>query len=179
MANLLIEQGALIIDADQVSRDLMVPGSPVFRQIVERFGPDFVQADGTLDRTRLGAHVFANAGALRDLNGITHPAIWAELKRQVSAGQRTHPVVVLMAPLLIEHNHQEHVDQVWLVTVDKNIQLDRLQKRNNLTLAEAEARLSAQLPTEEKLQHADVVIDNAGSLEHTRAQVEAAWSQLG
>ncbi len=178
VANLLHDKGALIIDADQVSRDLMVPGSSVFQQLVERFGPGFLTEQGELDRTALGAHVFGNPEALQALNGITHPAIWEELKRRVEAGRSTHEVVVLMAPLLIEHDHQHAVDQVWLITVPDDVQVGRLQARNGLTKDEARARLAAQLPTAAKLKHAHVVIDNGGTLEETRRQIDEAWSGL-
>jgi len=179
VADLLHGKGALIVDADQVSRDLMVPGSSVFRALVERFGTQFVSATGELDRAALGARVFGDPEALQALNGITHPAIWAELKRRVESGRATHPVVVLMAPLLIEHDHQHAVDQVWLVTVPDEEQVRRLQVRNGLSEAEARARLAAQLPNSAKLPHAHVVIDNGGTLEATRRQVDEAWSQLG
>lgn len=178
MANLLHDKGALIIDADQVSRDLMVPGSPVFRRIVERFGASFVTPEGELDRAALGAHVFGNSEALQALNSITHPAIWKELERQVSAGRQTHRVVVLMAPLLIEHDHQHAVDQVWLITVPDEVQVARLQARNGLTETEARARLAAQLPTSEKLKHAHVIVDNGGTAAQTREQIDAAWAGL-
>lgn len=179
MADLLHGKGALIVDADQVSRDLMVPGSSVFQRLVERFGTGFLTPAGELDRAALGARVFGDPEALAALNAITHPAIWDELKLRVEAGRRTHPVVVLMAPLLIEHNHQHAVDQVWLVTVPDAVQVNRLQARNGLTETEARARLAAQLSTEAKRAHAHVIIDNGGTPEETRRQVDEAWKALG
>lgn len=177
MAGLLHGKGALIIDADQVSRDLMVPGSPVFEQILARFGSDYLTAGGELDRVALGKKVFSDPEALQDLNAITHPAIWQALKEQVQAARNNHPVVVLMAPLLIEHAHQHAVDQVWLVTLPEDVQMQRLQARNGLGEREARERLAAQLSSDAKLVHAHVIIDNGGEAGDTRRQVDEAWSR--
>lgn len=175
VATMLALRGAPIIDADVVSREVARPGSPVLAALVERFGPDVLTPDGELDRAALGRRVFQQPAELQALNDLTHPAIWKELLAQVAEARAHHPVVVLMAPLLLEHGADAIVDQVWVVAVHERMQVQRLMERDGFTRDEALRRVRSQMPTDEKLARADVVIDNGGSLEGTAEQVEAAW----
>lgn len=173
---MLAHLGATIIDADQVSRRLMQPGSPVLLSLVEAFGPQTLTPQGELNRTWLGERVFGDDVALARLNELTHPPIWQAITEDIEALRERAPVIVLMAPLLYEHQAEDRVDEVWVVDLSAETQLERLQQRNGLSLEAARARVAAQMPSEEKARRADVVIDNSRSLEATRQQVEKHWN---
>lgn len=176
VVGILKELGAIHLDADIVYRDMVKAGEPLLARLVEHFGAKIVGADGALDRGALGKIVFADSAALRELDEITHPAIIAEIDRRVD--MITSGIVVIDAVKLIESGHAEHCDVVWVVTVDPEIQVTWLMKRNRLDEEEARRRVSAQPPVERKLAHADRVIDNSGSLADLRAQVMDAWHAL-
>lgn len=175
VARMLLGKGAALVDADQVSRDLTGPGSPVLSRLVERFGSEILDSDGRLDRAVLALRVFNSAGDLEALNEITHPAIWKESLFRLAELGATHPVVVLMAPLLLEHGAEAIVDQVWVVDLPLEEQLRRLTDRDGLPRDEALRRIGSQMPAAAKAARADVLIDNSGTLDQTRAQVDAAW----
>lgn len=167
-----------MVDADEVSRAVMRPGSPLFHAIVEAFGPEVLNQHGDLDRMALGQKVFSCPEARERLNGLTHPVIWEEMQRQVTGLEADYPVVVVMVPLLLENQRQDWVDEVWLVSLPEDLQKARLMERNLLTEGEAQARIAAQMPLEQKLRLADRVIDNSRSLEETRVQVERFLKDL-
>ncbi len=144
--------------------------------LAERFGPEIVAPDGSLDRPALGAIVFADPAALADLDRVTHPAVIAEVDARVE--RIRDGVVVLDAVKLIESGHAECCDAVWVVVTDPEIQVQRLLERNRLAEAEARKRVDAQPPLDAKLARADLVIDNSGTREQTREQVMRAWSKL-
>ena len=175
VARMLQGKGAALVDADQVSRDLTGPGSPVLSRLVERFGSEILDSDGRLDRAVLALRVFNSAGDLEALNEITHPAIWKESLFRLAELGATHPVVVLMAPLLLEHGAEAIVDQVWVVDLPLEEQLRRLTDRDGLPRDEALRRIRSQMPSAEKAARADVLIDNSGTLDQTSALVDAAW----
>ncbi len=168
VADILKSEKIPVVDADEVSRAVMRPGSPLFHDIVQAFGHDVLNPEGDLDRAALAEKVFSNPQALERLNALTHPVIWAEMQRQVSQLEATHPLVVVMVPLLLENGRQDFVDEVWVVSLPREMQKARLMARNQLSEAQAEARISAQMPLEDKLLLADRVIDNSGDLEHLR-----------
>jgi len=176
VTGLLAELGATVIDSDLVYRELVAPGTPLLARLAERFGEEIVGDDGSLERRRLGAIVFAHSGALHDLDRITHPAVIAEVDQRVAA--KTDGVVVLDAVKLIESGHADRCDAVWVVTADPEEQVTRLMKRNSLPAEEARRRVAAQPPIGPKLARADFVIDNSGSRDETREQVERAWRAL-
>ena len=178
VAEILSQLGANVIDADQVSRDLMGPGSPVFLRIVEAFGTPVLKADGSLDRAALGQIVFADPLLRRQLEEITHPPIWEELKTRMEASVTSGAPTVLMVPLLLENGRQGWVDQIWVVHIPEELQIERLMSRNGLTRSQAQARLAAQMPAQERLAQADVIIENSGPLESTVDQVRSAWNCL-
>ncbi len=179
VAQVLQERGVPVVDADEVCRDVMRPGTFLFSQIVEAFGPSLVNEHGELDRAALGNLVFADPQARERLNQMSHPVIWQEMQRQVSALEATHPVVVAMVPLLLENQRQDWVDEVWLVALPESLQRQRLMQRNQLSQEQAQARIDAQMSLAEKRLLADLVIDNSGSLESTRQQVLQALAQIG
>jgi len=177
VARMLQGKGAALVDADQVSRDLTGPGSPVLSRLVERFGMQILDSEGCLDRAGLALRVFGSAEDLQDLNAITHPAIWKEsLFRLADLGAKS-PVVVLMAPLLLEHGAEAIVDQVWVVDLPLEEQLRRLTDRDGMPRDEALRRIDSQMPAAEKAARADVLIDNSGTPDQTRIQVDAAWEE--
>lgn len=173
---LLAERGAATIDADAVYHHLISPGGQLVEPIAARFGPDMVAADGSIDRRALAGIVFADPAALADLDRITHPAVVAEVERQVAAaGAR---IVAVDAVKLIESGMADQCDSVWLVVCDPAIQRARLMKRNGLSAEEADLRLTAQPDEAFRRSRADVVIDNSGSLEDLATQVDVAYPHL-
>lgn len=176
VTGMLAALGATVIDSDLVYRELVAPGTPLLARLAKRFGEEIVGDDGSLDRRKLGAIVFAHSGALHDLDRITHPAVIAEVDQRVAA--ITDGVVVLDAVKLIESGHADRCDAVWVVVTDPEEQVTRLMKRNSLPAEEARRRVAAQPPIGPKLARADLVIDNSGSRDETREQVERAWRAL-
>lgn len=176
VAEQLVRLGARIVDADQVSRDLVVPGSAAYQALIDAFGSDILTPGGELDRKKLGLLAFGDADALARLNAIMHPAIWLELERRIALAAAESEVVVLVAPLLLEHRGQERVDQVWVVDLPEAVQLQRLAVRDGEGLEAARRRIASQMSREARLALADVVIDNSSSVEATALQVEKVWT---
>lgn len=176
VGDMLQELGAEYVDADRVVHGLLAAGSPLADGVIARFGPEVRADDGGVDRPRLGAVVFADPNALRDLEQLLHPAVRIELRRRMA--ECTAPAIVIDAIKLIENGLHEEVDSVWVVTCTPEDQRRRLATLRGMSLADAETRISAQPPQEEKLPFANVVIDNSGSLEATRQQVEVAWNSV-
>ncbi|WP_019422821.1 dephospho-CoA kinase [Paenibacillus sp. OSY-SE] len=181
VSNLLVERGALLVDADRIAREVVLPGSPVLDKIAELFGTDMLLEDGSLDRKRLGEVVFASEEQRKVLEGVTHPAIRHEMIAQMSRLEGEYPdkLVVVDVPLLYESGLTEMFESVVVVYVPKEIQLQRLIQRDGIDAVQAERRLQSQWDIEEKRTLADVVIDNSQGLEYTEQQVERFWSQKG
>lgn len=172
VSNMLRTIGWPIIDADLIAHQIVEPGSRGLSMIVERFGAEILQPDGSLNRRRLGQLVFNDAHALQDLNAIEHPLIIETIDQQLASFKKQQvPVVVLDVPLLFEVGLDQECDLVVVVAVDPSTELKRLMERNHYSKAEAQSRIAAQMPLTEKKRRADVVIDNSGTLEQTRAQV--------
>lgn len=179
VASVLRELGARVVDADQVAREVLAPGSPVLGKVVERFGPRILRADGSLDRKRLADIVFGDPQALADLNAITHPPIIEMIRGRIEEARNEGvQVLVVDAPLLLEAGMEGMVDEVWVVTCTRDQQIERLCRRTGLSPREAEARMRAQMPLGEKVRRADRVIPNEGSLAELRAEVERHWQDL-
>lgn len=176
VARMLAELGAEVIDADQLVHQLMEPGTESWQAILRRFGPSIQRPDGTIDRKALGEIVFRDAAALVDLEAILHPATRRLAEGMIASSARS--VVVLEAIKLIEAGWHQRVDSVWVVVCSRERQIERLMRDRGLARGEAELRVDVQTPASEKLEHADVVIDNGGTLEDTRRQVEAAWRAI-
>lgn len=176
VVEMLVALGAEAIDGDRIVHDLMGPGSPLADDIRARFGDETVNPDGSINRPALGAIVFSDPAKLRELEALTWPPV---LKRKREAIHQPGPdVLVLDAIKLFESGMAEDCDEVWVVTAPRERQIERIVARNKVDRAEAERRIDAQPPQEEKVARADVVIDNGGSLEATRQQVLAAWQRL-
>ena len=171
---LLAAKGAVIVDADAITRELQQPGTPVFRAMVERFGDGIVAADGTLDRQAVADIVFTDKEALRDLGAIVHPEVGREIARRLEAAQGTDQVVVLDVPLLVESGRD---DMVGIIVVDTpvDVAVERLVADRGMSEADARARIANQASREDRLAKAAVVIDNSGSLADLEAQVDKAW----
>ncbi|TYO94502.1 dephospho-CoA kinase [Desulfallas thermosapovorans] len=178
VARFLKEMGARVIDTDQVARDVVAPGTPALNQIIKHFGTGILNADGTLDRPKMARIVFNDPEALKRLNSIVHPAIRAEILKDIAdyKTKRDAPLLVIEAPLLIETGMNNIVDQVWLVTVDAKTQIQRVMKRDNATAEQVTRRLAAQMPQEDKLPYAHRVIDNSGTPGETLQQLQQIWS---
>jgi dephospho-CoA kinase len=174
---LLAERGAVVIDADRITRELQEPGTPVFEAMVERFGPGIVAADGTLDRQAVADLVFSDTEALQALNAIVHPAVGAEIAWRLETEAGTDHVVILDVPLLVESGRDDLAALV-VVDVDPEIALQRLVEQRGMREDDARARMARQAKREDRLARADEVIDNSGSLDDLAAQVEALWARL-
>lgn len=171
---LLAERGAVIVDADAITREVQEPGTEVFQIIVDRFGPGVVARDGSLDRKALAAIVFSDPEALAALNAIVHPAVGAAVVRRLQEEAGTDHVVVLDVPLLVESSRMP-TERLIVVDCPQDVAVRRLVERRGFTEEDARARMAAQASREERRARADFVIDNAGSLEDLRAQVDTAW----
>ena len=173
----LAARGAVIVDADQVVRDVQQPGSPVLAELAERFGAEVIAQDGSLDRAALAAIAFADADALKDLNGIVHPAVGAEMNRQVMENVATDNVVVLDIPLLTE-NPREGLQGKIVVDVPVETQVERLLKYRGFDEADARARIARQATRELRLETADFVVDNSGEPDALDEQIDRLWAWL-
>jgi dephospho-CoA kinase len=170
--------GAEIIDADQVARDLVRPGQPALAEIAQRF-PSTVDAAGHLDRAALAARIFADPAERSALNAILHPRIQAEVRQRTDTlAQLGVDLVLYDAALLIENGLHQAMDKVVVVWVPREVERTRLMARDGLSEAEAEARLRAQAPLDEKRAVASWVVDNSGTRRQTQEQVEAIWKAL-
>lgn len=166
------ELGFTIIDADIASREVVEPGEDAYKQIVDSFGPEILNADHTIDRAKLGEIIFHDKEKRLLLNSIVHPAV----RRNMIAGkeaafERGDETVFMDIPLLFESKLTAMVDKTLLIYVDEPVQLQRLMRRNDYSEAEALARIRSQMPLADKKPLADAVIDNNGSLDETKRQV--------
>ncbi|MGQ0506104.1 MAG: dephospho-CoA kinase [Myxococcaceae bacterium] len=177
VSSLFKELGAPVIDADELARDVVAPGTPGLAEVAKRF-PEVV-VNGVLDRAALGVRVFANPDERNVLNGLLHPRIQERYREKVQALEaQGRPVVIYDAALLFENQLEERLDGVILVSVPRPVQRERLRARSGLDEAQADARISAQMPIEEKAKRATWVIDNSRDLVFTREQVERLWKLL-
>ena len=177
---MLAELGAAIIDADVLAREVVEPGRAAFDRIVARFGADVVDPiTGRLDRKKLGAVVFADDDARRDLNAIVHPEVAAlAALRMKEADDRGAKLIVYDVPLLYENGLERMLPMVVVVNASPEVQRARIRTRDALSDAEIEQRIAAQMPLEEKVKRADHVIENDGDLADTKRQVEALFAEL-
>lgn len=168
----LAQNGALIIDADLIARQVVAKKSSGLKQIVAKFGEEILTASGELDRKKLGKLVFSNKNLLKALTDITGPLIRAEILREIQAAKKAQvKLVVLDIPLLFETGYQTLCDKVMVVTIPSKLQLERVMKRDNLSAAEARKRIANQLPASKRNELADVLIDNSKSVAETYQQV--------
>jgi dephospho-CoA kinase len=173
----LARKGAHIIDADKLAHRAMAPDGLAYAAIVAEFGPGILNPDKTVNRRALGAIVFADAARLGRLEQIVHPAVFVLTRQEVDASPS--PVVVLEAVKLLEAGTMVSLcDEVWVVTAQPEVQLQRLMQRRGMTLEQAQQRMGMQSPQAAKINQADRVIDNSGTLEELHAQLDAIWESL-
>ncbi len=178
VASMLAERGAIVIDADDLARRAIDPGTPGFDAVLQTFGPDVVSKDGSLDRRRLAALVFKAEEARRKLEAIVHPEVRRLFLEETGKYQGTDGVLVYSVPLLVESGLQRMFDVVVVVTAERGTRLARLAAAREMSADDAKGRMDAQLPDEEREAAADVVIRNDGSMEDLERQVDAVWRDL-
>lgn len=176
----LAELGAVHIDADQVAREVVEPGTPALAEIAKRFGPGVIAPDGSLNRPALGALIFADDEKRLALNAITHPAIWRRTTERIAAAEAADPqaVVVYDVPLLVEASTDRPMafDLIVVVHADQETRIARMVELRGMTREEASHRLNSQATDAERLAVADVVIDSNGTLERTLEQADELWA---
>lgn len=177
VARRLAAYGAVVIDADQIAREVVEPGTPGLAAIVETFGEEILLPDGSLNREKLAGIVFSDAKRLAELNAIVHPLV-AERAEELTAAAPPDSIVVYDVPLLAENNLADQYDVVVVVDAPEEIQIRRLQLRRSMTEKQARARIAMQASREERISVAHYVIDNSGTMEQLAAQVHVLWSEL-
>ncbi|MGW0081741.1 dephospho-CoA kinase [Streptomyces sp. NPDC003393] len=177
VSRLLVECGAVLIDADRIAREVVAPGTPGLAAVVDAFGPEVLAADGGLDRPRLGSIVFADPEKLAVLNSIVHPLVGAR-SRELEEAAAEDAVVVHDVPLLTENGLAPLYDVVIVVDAAPETQLDRLVRLRGMTEEDARARMAAQATREQRRKIADIVIGNDVPLEHLRKRVRDVWAEL-
>lgn len=172
--------GCHVLDADRTAREVVAPGSAGLRSIVQTFGPEVLQPDGTLDRGKLGAIVFADETKRARLNALLHPLIIAAQDEwlQRCEGQDAQGIGIVDAALMIETGSYQRFDKLIVVHCRTELQLERLVKRDGLTVAEAGQRIAAQMPQEEKKRFADYLIDTSNGFDEATAQARAVYEKL-
>ncbi|MBO0798151.1 MAG: dephospho-CoA kinase [Blastocatellia bacterium] len=177
---LLRELGCLAMDADKAAHQAIEPGQPAYTEIVDCFGKEILDPAGRIDRARLGAIVFNDQSMRVKLNSIVHPRVFAAQERWFAEVEERDPgaIALVDAALMIETGSYRRYDKVIVVHCRPDLQLQRLMARNNLTREDAAARISAQMPSSEKLKYADFAVDTSNGFEDTRAQVESLYSEL-
>ncbi len=179
VAKLLEQQGAAILSADRVGHEVYRPGRPAWQEIVDAFGREIVAEDGTIDRQKLGAIVFASPRELKRLNAITHPrmkGMMREKLRQLARGG--HAVAVLEAALLFEAGWDDLADEVWVTVAPPQVAAERTAARSGLPPEQVLGRIKAQMSNEERIRRADVVIDTDCDLEGTNGRTLERWTEL-
>jgi dephospho-CoA kinase len=179
-ASFFSELGGHIIDADQLSRELVLPGQSALNEIVSYFGESILDSTGYLDRKKLAKIVFENPDEKSILEGILHPKIFIREKEEFLKiiAEDSLAIVILDAALLIESGNYEHVDKVIVVRSSKKAQIQRILSRNDFSINEIEARISNQMSLEEKIKYADFVLDNDMQPENLRQQVQELYPKL-
>lgn len=173
VAKMIESYGLPIVDADVAARQVVEPGTPTLKKIAEAFGPEVIAHDGSMDRAKVGSIIFHNEEMRKTLNSIIHPAIREEMLRQrdefISFGEKN---IFMDIPLLFESKLEHFVEKIIVVSVNKEVQLQRLMERNGFSEEEANARIATQIPVKEKERLADAVIHNNGTLEDTAIQLQ-------
>ena len=174
------ELGAYIIDADQISRRLVSPYQPAWKEIVEEFGSNYLNYDKTLNRSKLGFDVFRDDTKKNALENILHPRVIAEEKKIYLDHQKNNPkaIVLIDSPLLIESKNFKNVDKVIIVQSTPELQVQRVMKRDGESSSSVEDRLNSQMSLEEKLKYADYILYNTSGLDHLKCQVKSLYTEI-
>jgi dephospho-CoA kinase len=180
IARLLLEKGCIIHSADTAARELMSPGTNVWRAIADHFGPGILKEDRTIDRAKLGAIIFSNDKERTFLNGLVHPRIFERIKETVDRLEKEgrHTIFVSEAALVVEAGFARFYDKIVVAHCGRDIQVRRLMERDGIDRAEALKKIGSQLGQEEKLKHADYTIETSGTLAETIEQTERVYAQL-
>jgi dephospho-CoA kinase len=179
VAQFMAELGAVVLELDKVGHEVMKSGTDVWRQLVDEFGEDIIAADGEIDRSRLGKIVFNESNALERLNNIIHPEIDKIIAVKLDEYRRRGiDYVVLEAAARLDTDRSSQVDEIWTTVAPDNVVLKRLASRSGFSEKETRARIRAQLPDEERIKRADVVIDTDCSLDELRDRVVKAWKKM-
>jgi len=180
ISQVLKEEGAYIIDADQIARELVQPHKPAWNELIRAFGQEILREDGSIHRKKLAEKVFANPEQRKLLNQILHPRIREEMGRRAKEiGQKDPEAIVMIdAPLIVELGDHREMDKLIVVTSTQTQQIERLKDRDGTSPEEALRIVSSQMPLEEKLKFADFVIRNEGSLEETRKRTKEVFKEL-
>ncbi len=180
VASVFVELGCRVIDADETAREVVLPGSEGLDAIVQRFGSEVLQADGTLNRQKLGSIIFDDESLRQELNAILHPRIIERQDEILKSWEQIDPngIGIVDAALMIESGGYKRFDKLIVVHCRPEVQLERLMLRNGLTLEEAKRRISSQMPQEEKQQYADFLIDTSDGFELTRQRTVEVYEQL-
>jgi dephospho-CoA kinase len=178
--SVLRELGCATFDADKIAHSVMEQGRPAYEDIVREFGREVLSEDGTIDRAKLGAIVFADDARRKRLNEIVHPRVIEEQDRLLRDVEKTTPrsIVVIDAALIIESGGYKRFDKLIVAFCDREIQIERLMRRNGITRQDAERRIAAQMSSDEKRRYADYEIDTSGSFDQTRQTVTEVFDQL-
>jgi len=180
VVSVLAELGCVTFDADKVAHTVMEPGRPAYEDIVREFGEGVVAPDGSIDRQKLGAIVFGDEARRIRLNEIVHPRVIEEQNRLLQHAEANDPdgIAVIDAALMIESGGYKRFDKLIVVYCDRETQLERLMRRNQITREDAERRVAAQMSSEEKREYADYEIDTSGDFDQTRQKVVEVHSEL-
>jgi dephospho-CoA kinase len=180
VAEILREQGVVILDADRVGHEVYLPGRPAYEDIVAEFGEDVVAKDGTIDRRKLGPIVFADPAKLARLNAITHPRMKEMMRERLAEAERVGTrVAVLEAALLFDAGWNDLTDEVWVTVIDAETAARRASERSGIPVEQVLDRIQkAQMASDERIRRADLVIDTSGTLEDTRRRTLGAWREL-
>lgn len=182
VSRLLAARGAVVIDADRIGHEVIAPGGPAHEGVVARFGREVLAADGTVDRARLAAIVFSDPAARRDLEGLAHPAIYAEIRRRLEDLRGEKGIVVLDAPLLVEtlpdRGRAMGMQALVVVAAGVEDQVERMVTGRGMSLEQARSRIAAQAPAERKLAAADYILDNRGDPRDLERAVDRLWRDL-
>ncbi|HWN98709.1 MAG TPA: dephospho-CoA kinase [Blastocatellia bacterium] len=178
--SVLRDLGCVTFDADTIAHSVMEPGRPAYEDIVSEFGSDVLAQDGSIDRAKLGEIVFAQEARRKRLNEIVHPRVIEEQDRLLRDIEKTNPegIAVIDAALIIESGGYRRLDRLIVAFCDREIQIERLMRRNRITREDADRRIAAQMSSDEKRRYADYEIDTSGTFDHTRERVIEVFKQL-
>ena len=180
VAEILREQGVVILDADRVGHEVYLSGQPAYEDIIAEFGQDVVAEDGTIDRRKLGPIVFADPAKLARLNAITHPRMKEMMRERLAEAERGGSrVAVLEAALLFDAGWDDLTDEVWVTVIDAETAAQRASERSGIPVEQVLERIQkAQMASDERIRRSDLVIDTSGTLEDTRRRTLDAWKKL-
>jgi dephospho-CoA kinase len=178
VARSLVERGAILVDADELAREVVEPGTPAWSKIVEHFGPGVLLGDRRIDRPKVAEIVFNDRAKLALLNEITHPEVMRRIADRLEELQETDHVVIVDVPLLAEVGARDMFDMIVVVTAKEDAQLERMRAMRGMDAEAARARIASQAAAEDRAAIADWVIENDGSLEHLEHEIDRLWAFL-